>query len=67
MIWSKVHGATKPFRVVSDDPYTYDVQKRVPDVEKARRMLGFSATTTLSESLDEIIPWIARQIEIGGI
>jgi nucleoside-diphosphate-sugar epimerase len=67
LIWRKVKGPDVPLRVVSDKPYTYDVQKRVPDVEKARRLLGFEATTSLSEALDEIIPWIARQIELGGI
>jgi nucleoside-diphosphate-sugar epimerase len=36
-------------------------------VEKARRLLGFEATTTLDEALDEILPWIRRQIEVGGI
>jgi UDP-glucose 4-epimerase len=66
MIWKKIKG-DEPFRYVSDKPYTYDVQKRVPSVEKAKRVLGFEATTTLSKSLDEIIPWIKAQIEVGGI
>src|SRR5262249_14616718 len=66
LVWQKVHG-DRPLRLVSDTPYTYDVQKRVPSVEKARRLLGFEAKTTLSEALDEIIPWIKRQIEVGGI
>jgi nucleoside-diphosphate-sugar epimerase len=66
LIWKKVNG-DKPLRFVSDTPFTYDVQKRVPSVEKARRLLGFEAKTSLSEALDEIIPWIEGQIEIGGI
>jgi nucleoside-diphosphate-sugar epimerase len=66
MVWKKIKG-DEPFRYVSDTPYTYDVQKRIPSVEKARRVLGFEATTTLSRSLDEIIPWIEAQIKVGGI
>jgi UDP-glucose 4-epimerase len=66
LIWKKVRGH-EPFRYVSDMPYPYDVQKRVPSIEKARRLLGFEATTSLSEALDEIIPWIQGQIEMGGI
>jgi len=66
MIWKKINP-DKPFRHVCDEPFTYDVQKRVPDVQKAKRLLGFEATTQLSESLDEIIPLFARQIEVGGI
>jgi UDP-glucose 4-epimerase len=65
-IWKKVRG-TEPFRVVLDDPFPYDVQRRIPSVEKARTLLGFEATTGLDEALDEIIPWIRAQIEIGGI
>jgi nucleoside-diphosphate-sugar epimerase len=39
----------------------------VPDVEKAKRILGFESETSLDVALDEIIPWIRKQIEIGGI
>ena len=67
MIWQKAHKGKKPFNYVSDTPFQYDVQKRVPDVSKAKRILGFEARTELSTSLDEIIPWIAKQIEIGGV
>ena len=30
----------------------------MPDVRKAREVLGFEATTTLDQMLDEVIPWI---------
>ena len=66
LIWKKING-DKPFRYISDPPFKYDVQKRIPNVEKAKRLLGFEANTGLNEALDEIIPWIKKQIEIGGI
>ncbi len=66
-IWNRHHKGAKPFRVVSDEPFKYDVQKRVPDVEKAARLLGFRATTSLDDILDEVMPWIEEQIRIGGI
>ena len=66
LIWKKIRG-NEPFRFVSDPPFQYDVQKRVPDVTKARRVLGFEAVTSLENALDEIIPWIQQQIEVGGI
>lgn len=66
MIWRRVHG-DEPLRVVHDKPYPYDVKLRVPSVEKARAVLGFEATTTLDEALDEIVPWIQKQIELGTI
>ena len=66
LIWEKING-DKPFRFTSEPPFKYDVQKRIPSVEKAKRILGFEAKTSLSDALDEIIPWINKQIEIGGI
>jgi len=66
LIWQKING-DKPFRYVSDPPFKYDVQKRIPSVEKAKGILGFVAKTSLSDALDEIIPWVKKQIEIGGI
>ena len=67
LIWSKVKGPDVPFRYVSDPGFEHDVQKRVPDVTKAREVLGFTAGTGLSEMLDEVIPWIERAIEEGTI
>ena len=66
-IWRKVHGDNLPFKYVCDEPFKYDVQKRVPSTEKAEKLLGFRAETTLDEILDEVLPWIAEQIRIGGI
>ncbi|AWB10367.1 Nucleoside-diphosphate-sugar epimerase [Thermodesulfobium acidiphilum] len=67
IIWKKIHGNSKPFRYVSDEPFPYDVQKRSPDVSKAKRLLNFEAKVTLEEALDEIIPWIKKQIELGKV
>ena len=60
-IWNRVHKGTKPFRYVSDEPFKYDVQKRVPAVGKAKKLLGFSADTTLDQILDEMMPWIVER------
>ena len=65
-IWKRLNP-DKEFRYVSDEPFKYDVQKRVPSVEKAEKLLGFKAETKLDEILDEVVPWIAEQIKIGGI
>jgi nucleoside-diphosphate-sugar epimerase len=56
-----------PFSVVSDDPYEYDVQKRVPDVTKSREVLGFEATTSLDTMLDEVIPWVTQAVKDGKL
>jgi len=67
MIWNKIHGDAKPFNYVSDEPFAHDVQLRVPDVSKSKDLLGFEATTPLSQILDEVIPWIRDQVEAGSI
>ncbi len=67
LVWRKIHGQAKPFHYVSDPPYEYDVQERSPKTEKAGQLLGFHAQTSLSDMLDEVIPWIAQQIEVGQI
>jgi UDP-glucose 4-epimerase len=65
IIWDKIN--TNPFSYVSDEPYLYDVQERIPSVKKAEKVLGFKAKTDLSDAIDLIIPWIKKQIEIKGI
>src|ERR1700683_5004312 len=67
LIWRKVKGDGVPLRLAHDQPFEYDVQRRVPDTEKAKKILGFQATTTLDETLDEVIPWIDAAIRAGTI
>lgn len=64
-IWKKINN--NPFEYISDEPFQYDVQKRIPSIEKAKNILGFEARTSLSKALDEVIPWISDQIKLGGI
>jgi nucleoside-diphosphate-sugar epimerase len=66
MIWKKIKPKAT-FRTVSDPPYPYDVQKRVPNVDRAQKILGFRATTPLSDILDAVIPWVKQQVEFGNI
>ena len=67
LVWRKVYGSDKPLHLVSDPPYEHDVHMRVPDVRKAQRVLGFEATTSLEDVLDEVIPWIQEEIDGGRI
>jgi UDP-glucose 4-epimerase len=67
LVWKKVHGDAKPFRFISDKPFPYDVKRRIPDTGKATRLLGFNASTSLSQVLDEVIPWIREEIKHGRI
>jgi UDP-glucose 4-epimerase len=67
LVWRKIRGPRVPLRLVHDAAFEHDVQRRVPDVEKARRVLGFTADTPLERMLDEVISWTAGAIEAGVI
>ena len=67
VIWQKIRGPEVPFHYVSDPPFEHDVAKRIPSVEKAKRVLGFEATTTLEDMLDEVIPWVRNALKEGII
>ena len=66
-IWAKIKGPDVPLTLISDDPFEYDVQRRVPATEKAERVLGFTADTSLEDMLDEVIPWIVAAVENGTL
>ena len=67
LIWKKIKGPDAALHVVHDAPFCHDVQRRVPSTEKAKRILGYEATTSLSAILDEVIPWIGQAVEAGAL
>lgn len=66
LLWSKMRPGA-PFTYVSEEPFKHDVQLRSPDVRKAERVLGFRASTSLSEMLDLVVPWVEQAIAEGTI
>jgi UDP-glucose 4-epimerase len=67
VIWRKIKGPDLPLTLTHDPAFEYDVQRRVPSVEKAKRVLGFEASTSLETMLDEVIPWIEQAMQDGRI
>jgi len=67
LIWRLTRGPKIPFRYTSDPAFEYDVQRRVPDTEKAKRILGFEADTSLEKMLHEVIPWVDHAISSGRL
>ena len=63
IIWDKINPG-KPFAYISDEPFTYDVQKRIPDTTKAKNLLGFETSVTLEESVDEVIEYMKSKQRI---
>ncbi len=60
IIWSKLKP-NEEFNYVSDDPFPYDVQKRIPDTTKADKLLNFKAEIELSDALDDVIEFMESQ------
>jgi len=67
VIWKKILGPDVPFKYTSDTPFEYDVQMRVPCVDKCKEVLDIECKTSLEDALDEVIPWIKEQIKLGTI
>jgi len=57
IIWEKLNPEL-PFEYISDEPYRYDVQKRIPDTSKAKNILGFEHEISLEESINEVIEYM---------
>lgn len=55
-------GRAETFAVDRTEAFRHDVQKRVPDSSKARKVLGWEPEVTLDESLDEYITWYQNAI-----
>lgn len=62
IIWKKIRK-DEEFKFTCVDPFEFDVQKRIPSTDKAKKLLGFEATTTIDEMLDIVIPWIEKAKE----
>ncbi len=59
LVW-KIINPEKPFVYICDEPFEYDVQMRIPSVEKAKNILGFNANISLEESVREVINYMKQ-------
>jgi nucleoside-diphosphate-sugar epimerase len=60
-VWMRVRG-TSP-TIVTGKSLPYDVQVRIPNVDKATRKLGFRTEYQLDTSIDEVISWMKTQLK----
>jgi UDP-glucose 4-epimerase len=64
MLWELICGE-RPFRVEHVQGWEHDVQRRVPDVTKARDILGFEAKIHLRDELPAIVDAVKTQVLSG--
>jgi len=60
LIWKKINP-NKKFNFICEKPFNYDVQKRIPDISKAKKDLKFEAKITLEESINEVIEYMKKK------
>ena len=60
IIWKKLKPETQ-FAVTSDKAFVYDVQKRIPNTQKALDTLGFEAEISLEKSVHEVIEYMRKK------
>lgn len=57
LIWKELYGDA-PLNIEHSEPFTYDVQCRVPDVTKAKEVLGIECNTPLIDTIKEVITYM---------
>ena len=60
IVWKKLNP-NKPFKFKSVPGFDYDVQKRIPDITKAFKILGFETHYKLENAIDEIIDYMKEK------
>ena len=60
IVWSYVHDTE--LKLEHHKPFEYDVQYRSPNVEKAKKLLGFEAKIEVEDSVKEVVDWMAKTI-----
>jgi len=58
----EIKGKGRPLRVKHVPSFKHDVKRRVPSVEKAKRVLGYEARVRLRDKLPEVIAYVKGRV-----
>jgi len=61
-VWSQLYPSGPQLDFEYQEPFMYDVQKRIPDVSKAEELLEFKTEISLQESVGEVIEWMKQKL-----
>ncbi len=59
MLW-KICGRREPFKLKYLPAFKHDVKRRVPDISRARELLGWEPKIPLEQTLREYVDWYRR-------
>lgn len=60
-IW-ELCGRSEPFQLAHTAAFQHDIQRRIPDITKTERVLGWRPMTTLDEGLRRTIEWLQSSV-----
>jgi len=63
-IW-QVMKVKKPFRVKYVKGFEFDIKRRVPNVTKVNRLIGWQPKVKFEEGLSQVVSWLKNQKEQG--
>ena len=56
-------GRKEDFKVNTMESFKYDIRRRVPDVTKAKELLGWESKIRIDQGLREVVFWLKNKIE----
>lgn len=56
----------EPFRAKFVNGFEFDIERRVPDASKAKRLLGWEPQVTLDDGLAEVVEWLRQKLQAKG-
>lgn len=65
-IWELMRVA-KPFKVEFVSGFEFDIRRRVPDVQKAKKMINWEPKVKFEDGLKEVIAWLKQQKAEGRL
>lgn len=63
-IW-KMMDVKKPFKVKFVKGYKYDIKRRVPNVQKVKKLINWEPSVKFEDGLKEVITWLQKQKDQG--
>lgn len=65
-IW-KIMEVKKPFKVTFAKGFRFDIKRRVPNVTKAKSVLGWQPKVKFEDGLKEVVTWLQEQKRQGKL
>lgn len=65
-IW-QLMAVKKSFKVKFTKPFRYDIKRRVPNVQKAKKMLNWEPQVKFEDGLREVVTWLKDQKAKGKL